>query len=344
LSEPPRILYIDDDEGLRLLVQRGLTRRGFEVDTAASGAEGVAKAGEAQYDLIAVDHYMPVQDGLDTLKQLMALPEPQSVVYVTGSEESKVAVGALKAGAIDYVVKTAGDHFFDLLASTFRQALTKSELKRAKEAAEEQLRASNERLEALLREVNHRVSNSLQLVSAFVHMQSSALPDEAAKAALRDTQRRIEAIGQVHRRLYTSNDVESVDMKDYLAALVAELEETWSTPLSPRKLILRSDEIRLKTDKAVPVGVIVSELVTNACKYAYAKDAAGEVRVGLVRDGDGHFRLSVEDDGCGMPDDGRVIGTGLGTKLIRAMAASLGAEVSVDPAHRGVRTELRAAR
>ena len=90
------------------------------------------------------------------------------MVYVTGSEESAVAVAALKAGAADYVVKSVGGDFVDLLEQAFAQALANARLRRDKEHAEAELVAANERLEALLREVNHRVANSLQLVTTMV--------------------------------------------------------------------------------------------------------------------------------------------------------------------------------
>ncbi|WP_380874237.1 two-component system sensor histidine kinase/response regulator [Sphingomonas sp. DBB INV C78] len=337
------VLYIDDDDGLRRLVQRALERRGYVVSLAANGAEGVEKARAERPSLIAVDHYMPGQDGLTTLEQIRALPDAPPVVYVTGSEESRIAVAALKAGASDYVVKAPGEDFFDLLDSAFIQALQQMKLLREKEVAEAALQASNERLEALLKEVNHRVANSLQLVSAFVQLQASALSDETSRSALQDTQRRIQAIAQVHRSLYTSGDVERVAMDDYLAAIVAELEETWSTPQAPRKLKLAAAPIRLETDRAVSVGVIVNELVSNACKYAYPAEAPGEIRIEFASDGDGHFRLSVEDDGCGLQMNGSPKGTGLGGKLVRAMATSLKSQIAYDAAHQGVRATLRAA-
>jgi len=102
---PPHLLYIDDDEGLRRLATLALTRRGFRVTAAASGREGVELAMDGKFDVVTVDHYMPIQDGLETLLLLNAVPEPPPVVYVTGSEDSSVAVAALKAGAVDYVVK-----------------------------------------------------------------------------------------------------------------------------------------------------------------------------------------------------------------------------------------------
>ncbi|MEG3087443.1 sensor histidine kinase [Sphingomonas sp. PB4P5] len=338
----PRVLYIDDDAGLRRLAAKSLARRGYAVTLAEGGVQGCALAAAEPFDLIAVDHYMPGMDGLETLAQLRTLPAIPPVVYVTGSEEGRIAVAALKAGAADYVVKTVGEDFFDLLASAFEQVIARAVLERDKAAAEEQLRASNARLAALLSEVNHRVANSLQLVSAMVGMQAGVLADGAARDALADTQRRIAAIAQVHRRLYTSNQVENVDMQEYLGALVAELGETWSTPDAPRTLSLSAEPIRLNTDRAVSLGVIVTELVSNACKYAYPA-RGGEVRVALNQDGDGHFVLAVEDDGIGMVPGAVPRGTGLGTKLIRAMAQSLQSIVEYDSGHNGVRAVLRAA-
>ena len=330
-----RILYIDDDAGLRRLVERALVRHGFIVETAASGPEGVEKAGAERFDLVAVDHYMPGQDGLVTLGQLRALPDPPPVIYVTGSEESRIAVAALKAGAVDYVVMTVGEDFFDLLKRAIEQAVITVR-------TEERLRETNARLQTMLHEVNHRIANSLQLVSAFVHLQARSA-DAGAKAALEDTQRRITAIAQVHKRLYTGEAVDSVAMDDYLASLVSELEQTWSTSAAPRAIRLSADPIRLDTDKAVALGIIVSELVSNACKYAYGAKDAGEVRIALALEEQGRFLLQVEDDGVGLPADGKVRGTGLGSKLISAMARTLKSSVKYDPAHRGVRATIRAA-
>jgi two-component sensor histidine kinase len=336
-----RVLYIDDDPGIRRLASRALARRGFDVSCAEGGAEGVAMARSEPFDLITVDHYMPGIDGIETLRQLQALPHVPPVVYVTGSEEGRIAIAALKAGAADYVVKSVGEDFFDLLAASFDQVRARAQLEQAKAAAEADLRASNARLEALLGEVNHRVANSLQLVSAMVGLQASALTDANARAALEDTQRRIGAIAQVHRRLYSANDVESVDMREYLGALVAELATTLSGESGGHSLLCAADALRLPTDRAVSVGVIVTELVTNACKYAYP-DGNGDVRVLLKQDGEGSFLLAVEDDGCGMPEGVAPKGTGLGTKLIRVMAQSLQSAVNYEPREAGVRATLRA--
>ena len=338
-----RILYIDDDAGVRRLVERLLGRRDHEVITAGSGEEGVELAREGNFDVIAVDHYMPGMDGLDTLAALKATGIATPVVYVTGSEESSVAVGALKSGAEDYVVKTPGGDFVELLERAFENAASTSQLRREKAEADAALKESNDHLQLLLREVNHRVANSLQIVSTMVSMQARLLSDDKAREALGDTQRRIDAIAQVHRRLYSSNEVQSVAMDEYLAALVAELQETWSTLESPREIRLSAEPLRLHTDKAVSLGVIVTGLVSNACKYAYPEGSAGEVRVNFARAPGERFQLAVEDDGRGMDPNAPPQGTGLGSKLIVAMARALSSRVEYDRHHAGVRAVLSAA-
>ncbi len=342
----PRLLYIDDDAGLCRLVARTLGRRGLDVETCTDPREAVSRLREGSVEVAAVDHYMPVQDGLETLAQINALPHPPPVVYVTGSDESRIAIAALKAGAADYVIKTGSDDFTDLLFTAVRQAVEQERMRRGREAAERSLKEANARLEAvverqqvLLREVNHRVANSLQLVSSLVHMQAGALRPGEAREALKDTQARISAIMQIHRRLYTSDDVERVDMGEYLKGLVYELETSLPAAGADRSIRLEAAPVELATDKAVSLGVIVAELVTNAYKYAYAHDRSGEIRVTLAERGP-RVSLTVEDDGDGMVDGGAPKGTGLGRKVIAAMAASLATKVEFDPSHRGVRAHL----
>ncbi len=344
----PRLLYIDDDAGLCALVKKGLERRGFSVRCELDARAGVELAATETFDAVGIDHYMPRQDGLATLQQLRARGLDMPIVYVTGSDESRIAVAALKAGASDYVIKTGADDFLNLLERAFTQALEQVRLSRQKEAAELALRDANERLEAvvarqaaLLREMNHRVANSLQMVQSLVAMQASAATDGDAKAALRDTQNRISAIMQVHRRLYTSDDVRSVDAAAYLGGLVEELQRSMDRTGGRRDIRFRADPVRLDTDRAVSVGVIITELVTNACKYAYGRDADGEVRVDLEAEAGGRLRLVVEDDGCGLPGaDQPAKGTGLGRRVVAAMASSLKTTVEYDPAYSGARATL----
>jgi two-component sensor histidine kinase len=267
------------------------------------------------------------------------------VVYVTGSDESRIAVAALKEGAVDYVVKSGADDFVDLLASALGQAEEQVRLRRERDAATEALLAANTRLEAivahqavLIREVNHRVANSLQLVSSLVYMQMAAVKDGPAREALSDTRARIDAIVQVHRRLYTSEDVQFVNMLDYLTGLTGELSQSLAADAGCR-LVLAAESIKVPTDMAVSLGVVVAELVTNACKYAYPEGQSGEVRI-LFGANDGGYRLVVEDDGPGFSASEPSQGTGLGRTVISAMAQNLNSEIVFDPDHQGARAVL----
>lgn len=333
-----RVLYVDDDEALARLTQKALSRHGFAVDVAHSGPDGLRRAADGAYDIVALDNYMPGQDGMEVLAAIRRLASPPPVVFVTGGDDGRVAVAALKAGAVDYVVKDTGEAYFDLLCRTLQQAIEAAETERARRAAEDALRVAHDRAQLMLREVNHRVANSLALVSSLVALQSRTLESGAAREALEETQSRIAAIAQVHQRLYTSPDVATVDLDAYLRGLTEELETAMRAAGRGASIRLDLDPVKVPTDKAVPIGVIVTELVTNAFKYAYAPGADGEVRVTLRRQAAERLRLEVTDDGVGL--GGETKGTGLGSRIVTAMASTLKAPVTVDPAHRGTRVTL----
>ena len=205
--------------------------------------------------------------------------------------------------------------------------------------ANKDIRTARDRAETLLREVNHRIGNSLQLASSFIAMQARAVKGDSAKAALRGTQSRLEAVAHIHRSLYTSDDVTTVDLHEYLAGLVEALQGSLAPYPGGPRLSFKAEPLRAPTDRAVSLGVILAELVTNAVKYAYPPDCGGEIRVRLLAPGDRRGVLIVEDDGQGM-GEGPAKGTGLGKRIIEAMAANLSARMEYDDKEPGVRARL----
>lgn len=191
----------------------------------------------------------------------------------------------------------------------------------------QELALARERAEALLAEVNHRVSNSLQLVAALVHMQSNTVGDESAKGALKETESRIQAISQIHKSLYTSSDVTSVALDDYLGVMLDNLGAAMHNDGHTARLTSVLDPVPLPTDKSISLGVIATELVTNAFKYAYPAGQSGDIRVMLRKLEEGRAELVVQDDGVGLSTTARPGGTGLGSKIIAAMAAALKTKV-----------------
>ncbi|MEA1831311.1 HWE histidine kinase domain-containing protein [Methylobacterium durans] len=145
-----RILYIDDDAGLVRLVARALRARDCAVEHAADGSAGLARIAEGGIDAVALDHHLPGETGLDILARIRALPAPPPVIYVTGSDDLRIAVAALKAGAADYVLKDVAGHFRELLGEAIEAALAQERLRRDKAEAEQRLAASQERLNLAL--------------------------------------------------------------------------------------------------------------------------------------------------------------------------------------------------
>lgn len=351
---PLRVLYVDDDPALGRLVQRQLGRLGFDVVLAGSGEEGMARITAERFDVVALDHYMPGQDGITTLRAIRALDRPPPVVYVTGAQDGRLAVAALKAGASDYVVKEVQADFIELLRAAFVTAVEQVRMRRAHEAAEAEIRAARDRFEALaaerallLREMNHRVGNSLQIIVSLLNVQASATGDGQVKEALNAARNRVSAVAQVHRRLYTSDQIATVALDQYINSLLDDLQISAQREHGGIRLSVDADPIHIDPDRAVAVGIIATELVINAMKYAYP-GGEGPVRVALKRRGE-RVDFTVEDDGAGLapPAAGEAQdwpkaegGSGLGTRIVRAMATKLGAEPALDARARGTCVRL----
>jgi two-component sensor histidine kinase/CheY-like chemotaxis protein len=349
MNEPARrLLNIDDDEGLGRIVKKEFERHGFMVDIALTGGEGLALAQETDYDAVILDHHMPGQDGIDVLVAIGKLADPPPVVYVTGEAEGRVAVAALKAGAADYVIKEASADFLPLLRAAVTSAIEQREGRHARAKAEADLRASRDRFEnlaaereVLIHEINHRIGNSLQLVSAFLRLQVSNAPNEDAKAALANAMARIGAIGSVHRQLYAGGDIRTIDLGRYLDNLAEDLRRAIGPASASVELIVKAESLPASTDRAVSIGMVVTELVLNAVKYAYPPGVSGAVRVFCRQNIGDVLELVVEDDGQGMKADAPPKGGGLGGRIVDMMVAKLQAEVTRDESHAGVRTIVK---
>ena len=189
--------------------------------------------------------------------------------------------------------------------------------------------------ETLLKEVNHRVQNSLQLVMAFLGLQARASDDPTVNAHLGEAQRRLSAVALVHRRLYADDNVQSIDLSRYLSELLADLKgsmgEDWASQLS-----LDLAPITIAADDAVQVGLVLVELVINAQKYAYG-GAPGPIFVNLEQHR-ARFRLIVADAGRGKTGTRK----GFGTRMLDSMVKRLNGVLEVSDNLPGVRTVLTA--
>jgi len=173
-------------------------------------------------------------------------------------------------------------------------------------------------------EINHRVANSLQLLSALVSAEARGIQDPTAAAALDMTLRRIGAIAGVHRQLYRSHDDAMVNLGTYLDELGSELEDSVAGTAAARFVIVHAAGVMVTAEEATSIGIIVSEIVTNAFKYAYAPGVSGVVSITLRATTRGGYLLEVQDRGQGRDPNAAARGTGLGGRLVGMMATRLG--------------------
>ncbi|MCP5453437.1 MAG: PAS domain-containing protein [Spirochaetaceae bacterium] len=194
--------------------------------------------------------------------------------------------------------------------------------------AEKELESSLLEKEALLKEIHHRVKNNLQIVSSLLSMQSAKARDEYDRRLFIDSQSQIRAMASVHDQLYRSSDFSSIAGGAYLADLVSGLEASWARPgIWVRASFESGDEgLELDLERAVPIGLIVNELVTNAYKYAFEGRHSGSIRASLVKHDDGSLVVSVSDDGKGLPEgfDATIGDGGMGYTIINALVMQLG--------------------
>lgn len=162
------------------------------------------------------------------------------------------------------------------------------------------IRASLHEKEILLREVHHRVKNNLQVVSSLLSLQARSIEDEKSKGFFRESMERIRVMALVHERLYKSESLAAIDFGEYLESVTADLVR--ATSLEGVICSVEADEVRLGINTAVPCGLIVNELLSNAFTHAFPGRKDGFIRVRLRRVSEGKLALSVEDDGIGFPE------------------------------------------
>jgi two-component sensor histidine kinase len=184
---------------------------------------------------------------------------------------------------------------------------------------EERLAASLKEKEILLREIHHRVKNNMQVVMSLLKLQARQVRDPEAREAFIDSQNRIRAMALIHETLHQSRDFAQIPWRDYVEALVTNLSRAHRG--GPATVAAEVGEVRLNIDHAVPVGLIINELVTNAMEHAFTDGRRGEIKVSIVPVGESQLQLTVSDNGIGLPDDfDAQQSESLGLRLVSALA------------------------
>jgi two-component sensor histidine kinase len=204
----------------------------------------------------------------------------------------------------------------------------------ARELAERETATAANLMPSAEDEVNHRVANQLQLIAALISAEERSISDPMTLDVLERTRQRIVAVGAVHRQLYAGGHSEA-ELGKYLEDLGEQLARSCGPH---RRIVVNAEAIPVNAEIATAFGILVTELVTNACKHAYAAGEPGEVHIGFRRRAPGAYQLTVEDSGVGPGSGAR--GAGLGSRLINATVAKLSATAKWEDSQPGTRFRM----
>jgi two-component sensor histidine kinase/CHASE1-domain containing sensor protein len=321
----------------------GIYRIGDLVEAALTGSEA------SHIDLTVTDDTAPPTDKLlyERRGQGASLPWTRVATVAVGDRKWSIHL----APASDYaflhrnwqawIVLTVGLLFASVLEMMVLLMTERAAaIQRVVEQRTAQLRDALKEKETLLQEIHHRVKNNLQVVSSLINIQQRKLGPGASRQALQECQTRVQAIALIHDQLYQSRDFSRVPFSQYAKDLAANVFHAAGVS-SGVKLEVEVEEVALGVDKAIPCGLILNELVTNALKHAFPHERPGTVRVQLGRTAADSVRLVVSDDGVGLPADLDIRHSDtLGMQLVCTLAEQLAAKLQALRAARGTQFEL----
>jgi two-component system, sensor histidine kinase PdtaS len=237
--------------------------------------------------LVALESYLVNHDSVSSAEKYRAVEEI-STRYETEKKEVLIAEQqeALRQERIRFWL-IAGILAIALAAGGLLFQLTR------------QLRKRNEEKEFLIKEIHHRVKNNLQVLSSLLHLQSRHIKDEMALDAVREGQNRVDAMSLIHQKLYTGDKLAAVEMRDYLHQLGDTLLDSFGLNDDRVEIIYHLEPLHLDVDTAIPLGLIINELVTNSLKYAFPEGRQGIIEVSLWKNEKGKLCLQVADNGGG---------------------------------------------
>ncbi|TDK35155.1 GAF domain-containing protein [Rhizobium deserti] len=229
--------------------------------------------------------------------------------------------------------------FLEGLANLLGVALERQRAEDSSQAKEVRLMESEARLkqamahqQVLTREISHRVKNSLAMVASLLNIQGRMSTEPEVQRALSDAQTRIHTIAQVHDRLWRNNEVQTVDLAEFMSELCEQFKQTAQPGNTIEYDFL---PITVQTDQAVPLGLLTNELVTNALKYAYP-EGQGVISISIRQTDHGHLRLEVSDSGVGLPDGFDTASSkSLGMKVINSFSRQIGGRPAWEDANPG---------
>jgi two-component sensor histidine kinase len=197
--------------------------------------------------------------------------------------------------------------------------------------AQEQIKASLNEKEVLLKEIHHRVKNNMQIITSLLNLQSRYVKDKHDLEIFMDSQNRVKSMALIHEELYQSEDLAGIDFADYVQKLASHLFSLYSVSTAVIKLSINIKDVLLDINTAIPCGLIINELVSNSLKYAFPDGQEGEIRIKLYASKDDTFSLIVHDNGIGLSEDLDFRDTeSLGLQLVTSLVEQLEGTIELD--------------
>lgn len=198
-------------------------------------------------------------------------------------------------------LQVRGVHHYDISGQPIRSVGTVQDITERR-VAEEVMMASLKEKDAMLKEIHHRVKNNLQIINSLLNIQSAQVKDAAVMAAFTETKHRVRSMALLHETLYKSESFARIDLSSYIHSLCAHLSRSYGTNAGNIKVLIDIAEIELDLDRAIPIGLIINELVSNALKYAFIENYSGTISVKILKLDD-KISLTVSDNGKGFPQE-----------------------------------------
>ena len=344
-------ILVVDDEPVNLKGVQQILQEHYQLVFAPNGDKAIEAAHKHLPDLILLDIQMPGMNGYEVCEKLKADPSTREipVIFLTSMSEVADEARGFDVGAVDYIQKPVSAaillrrvethlSLMRILADIVERKRTENRLRELSASLERratELQDSVKEKEAMLQEIHHRVKNNLQIVSSLLSLQSGYVRDPQVLAQFQESQSRIRAMALVHETLYQSERLTTMDLAVYLQSLGNILMRSYAAN-SNVKLEARLQTVPVSMDTAVPVGLMLNELVTNALKYAFPGERPGQLLLELSTEVGGQITLRVQDDGVGLkPDFQFEQASTLGLRLVLMFAKQLRANVTLrsEPGH-----------
>jgi two-component sensor histidine kinase len=330
ITYPLHILLVEDNPGdVRLLLEM-FSIEGSENYTithfprVGQALNHLAKGG---VDIVLLDLGLAGESGIDTVRRVHKLAPQVPLIVLSEEDDDAIVAEAMLEGAQDFLIK--GQIERRTLPRALRHAIERFSLLTKSALTNIELERRVQEKDILLSEIHHRVKNSLQVVSSLLSLESARIHDPSVNEMLQSTQSRIRSMALIHQTLYQSKDFAHVDFHAFLLSFVPTLIQSYSVRPDRVSVAFHVAEVRLPIDAAIPCGLIVNELISNALKHAFPDDRMGTIRISFTQDEDNQATLSVVDDGVGIPEDFSLEhSVTLGVQLVYLLAGQIAGTVA----------------